>query len=201
MATLRPFLPLCASYPTKSFFLAYSQWSLLCSPLLSSLAPFLHKHSSRLTRRMFRSLFPKWYDSQLFPYCSTNAVECQPTLITWIGGSGTRLVVLWMFAYWLLINRSLSLGSFIEVFFPHILLTCKMCPSKFRGKYFLQHVVHRICTKYPPSVLPGGQPTAAPIQDLGQQTGTSFTWPTNIAAGELFNSYQLLWCTGSYFFG
>jgi len=33
------------------------------------------------------------------------------------------------------------------------------------------------------SVLPGSQPNAAALVDLGQQSGTSFTWTVNIAAG------------------
>jgi hypothetical protein len=33
------------------------------------------------------------------------------------------------------------------------------------------------------SILPGGQPNAAPLLDLGEQTGTSTTWIVNIGAG------------------
>ncbi|EIN04875.1 hypothetical protein PUNSTDRAFT_107721 [Punctularia strigosozonata HHB-11173 SS5] len=33
------------------------------------------------------------------------------------------------------------------------------------------------------SVLPGGQPSAAALEDLGEQTGTSLTWTVDIAAG------------------
>ena len=35
------------------------------------------------------------------------------------------------------------------------------------------------------SVLPGNQPSAAPLVDLGEQTGTSFSWTVNIAAGTM----------------
>ena len=35
----------------------------------------------------------------------------------------------------------------------------------------------------PSSVLPGGQPSASPLVDLGEQQGTSVTWVVNIAAG------------------
>lgn len=34
------------------------------------------------------------------------------------------------------------------------------------------------------SVLPGNQPGAAALENLGTQTGSSFTWQTDIAAGE-----------------
>ncbi|KAF8699078.1 Endonuclease/Exonuclease/phosphatase family, partial [Rhizoctonia solani] len=33
------------------------------------------------------------------------------------------------------------------------------------------------------SIIPGGQPSAAPLQDFGRQTGNSLTWVVNIAAG------------------
>lgn len=32
------------------------------------------------------------------------------------------------------------------------------------------------------SLIPGGQPTGTPLEDLGQQTGTSFSWKADIAA-------------------
>jgi hypothetical protein len=35
------------------------------------------------------------------------------------------------------------------------------------------------------SVLPGNQPSAAPLVDLGAQTGTSYSWTVNLAAGTL----------------
>lgn len=33
------------------------------------------------------------------------------------------------------------------------------------------------------SVLPGGQPSAAALEDFGQQSGTQLTWKVDIAAG------------------
>ncbi|KAF7986487.1 hypothetical protein HWV62_31291 [Athelia sp. TMB] len=32
-------------------------------------------------------------------------------------------------------------------------------------------------------ILPGNQPSAAALESLGTQTGTSYTWSTNLAAG------------------
>jgi len=54
-----------------------------------------------------------------------NVVECEPILLTWLGGT---------------------------------------------PPYFL-------------SILPGGQPGAAAVEDFGQQNGTSLTWNANVAAG------------------
>ena len=40
------------------------------------------------------------------------------------------------------------------------------------------------------SILPGGQPTANPLEDLGTQTGTSVTWLVNFATGMLRPFYN-----------
>ncbi|ORY34067.1 hypothetical protein BCR39DRAFT_463001 [Naematelia encephala] len=32
-------------------------------------------------------------------------------------------------------------------------------------------------------ILPGGQPSATALENLGEQSGTSYTWTVNIAAG------------------
>lgn len=47
----------------------------------------------------------------------------------------------------------------------------------------------RICTKLLTfllySIAPGNQPGAAALESFPQQSGTSFTWNVDIAAGEL----------------
>ncbi|EGG01164.1 uncharacterized protein MELLADRAFT_92673 [Melampsora larici-populina 98AG31] len=37
------------------------------------------------------------------------------------------------------------------------------------------------------SLIPGGQTTAIPLEDLGQQTGTSFTWKVDLPAKTAVN--------------
>lgn len=34
------------------------------------------------------------------------------------------------------------------------------------------------------SVLPGGQASGTPLESFGEQTGTSYTWTVNLAAGQ-----------------
>ncbi|KAH7341549.1 hypothetical protein B0J17DRAFT_647074 [Rhizoctonia solani] len=46
------------------------------------------------------------------------------------------------------------------------------------------------------SIIPGGQPGAAALQDFGQQTGQSLTWTVNIAAGTSI-TFQLRDSTGA----
>ncbi|KAJ1307767.1 hypothetical protein OPQ81_001854 [Rhizoctonia solani] len=46
------------------------------------------------------------------------------------------------------------------------------------------------------SIIPGGQPGAAALQDFGQQTGSSLTWTVNIAAGTSI-TFQLRDSTGA----
>ncbi|GAB1523021.1 hypothetical protein RhiTH_006150 [Rhizoctonia solani] len=46
------------------------------------------------------------------------------------------------------------------------------------------------------SIIPGGQPSAAPLQDLGQQTTSPMTWLANIAAGTSI-TFQLRDSTGA----
>ncbi|KII85009.1 hypothetical protein PLICRDRAFT_178774 [Plicaturopsis crispa FD-325 SS-3] len=72
-----------------------------------------------------------------------SAVECQPTLLSWSGGT---------------------------------------------PPYFLRYASAVMCHLQPTyifipfSVLPGNSPSSPALQDLGTQTGTSFTWSTNITA-------------------
>ncbi|CAE6429646.1 unnamed protein product [Rhizoctonia solani] len=46
------------------------------------------------------------------------------------------------------------------------------------------------------SIIPGGQPGAAALQDFGQQAGSSLTWTVNIAAGTSI-TFQLRDSTGA----
>lgn len=41
-----------------------------------------------------------------------------------------------------------------------------------------------MCSHTRSSILPGGQPSAPALVDLGQQNGVSFTWTVNQAAGK-----------------
>jgi hypothetical protein len=45
--------------------------------------------------------------------------------------------------------------------------------------------IWRLCPERVYSILPGGQPGAAAVENLGQQNGTSLTWPTDQPAGKL----------------
>lgn len=70
------------------------------------------------------------------------------------------------------------------------MLNLQLLNSYFFGAFFeLLRGMFRPSSKFRvrlnkiPSILPGGQPSASPLEDLGQQTGTSVTWLVNIAAG------------------
>ncbi|OJA12420.1 hypothetical protein AZE42_03389 [Rhizopogon vesiculosus] len=70
--------------------------------------------------------------AQLTINTPANVVECQPTLLSWSGGTAPYFLV----------------GNFLTRF-----------------------------------ILPGGSPTSASLENLGQQNSTSVTWICNIASG------------------
>ena len=41
------------------------------------------------------------------------------------------------------------------------------------------------------SMLPGGQPGAAPLIDFGQQSGTQLTWIANFTAGNMMQKFPM----------
>ncbi|KAF9223399.1 hypothetical protein BS17DRAFT_706072 [Gyrodon lividus] len=77
--------------------------------------------------------------AQLTINTPANVVECEPTLISWSGGTA-----------------------------PYFLVCKAICPLSIPDFN---------------SILPGGSPTAAALENLGQQNGSSVTWTCNIAAG------------------
>ncbi|WWC61818.1 uncharacterized protein I303_104403 [Kwoniella dejecticola CBS 10117] len=67
-----------------------------------------------------------------------------------------------------------ALGADLTISTPASLIQCQPALLSWTGgtaPYYL-------------AVIPGGQPSAAALQDLGEQQGNSLTWTVNVAAGQ-----------------
>lgn len=69
------------------------------------------------------------------------------------------------------------------------------CFGNDRGESTFALVYTTLCSHPLPSILPGGQPSAAALVDLGQQTGNSITWNVNQAVGKPLFSIGTSSCT------
>ncbi|KAH7889352.1 hypothetical protein F5I97DRAFT_515248 [Phlebopus sp. FC_14] len=64
-----------------------------------------------------------------------------------------------------------------------VLITWSGGTSPYNLEYVLLNVLFNIVLSPSCSVVPGDDPTGPPIECLGEQTGQSYTWVVNLAAG------------------